>query len=173
MINKRSFGARVYEIAEDNGLEQTAVNRIINSYISLCRQDLLSGIEVRFFGLVTLVPDKKSSDYIATLAWYAKQVSEQVGYPYFTVLNVIKQYLSTSKRDLLEGKSVDIRSIVSLHPLYKNNELVKVYASISTSIKEDLLEINGDVTSARAHTCKLLKYDIARQLSESQEVLTE
>lgn len=172
MVNKRSFGARVYEIADDNGLEQTTVNRIINSYISLCRYDLLHGIEVRFFGLVTLVPDNKSSDFIATLAWYAKEVSKQVGYPYHTVLNVIKQYLGTSKRDLLEGKSIDIRSIVSLHPLYKDNELVKVHASISTSIKEDLQKLNGDVTSARAHTCKLLKYDIARQLNESQEAMT-
>lgn len=170
MQKKTSLGKRVYDIAGNNSIEQTMVNRIIGSYISTCREDLLNGHVINFFGLVSIVPDYVCSEFIGTTAWYAKKVSESTGIPYYTCRLVIKSYLDMLSNDLYENKPVDIRSIVSLHPITQDGVLCKIHAAISTSIKEDLVERNGVVTSARAHTCKLLKYKIASLPSETEVV---
>lgn len=160
MVRKTSLGRRVYCIAGDNNVEQTSVSRIINSYISICREDLLNGHVINFFGLVSVIPNYVTSEYTATMAWYAKKVSEKLSMPYHTCFEVIKNYIKSLTDDLMSGKPIDIRGIVSLHPVTENGVLCKIHASISTSIKEDLLVKNGVVTSARAHTCKLLKHNV-------------
>lgn len=166
-MQKRSFGTRVWIIADKYNIEQTQVNRIINSYVSYCRELILNGYEVTFLDLVTLVPDYLVSDDKMTLAYQCKKVAETCGFSYHTVFSIIKEYLEFIKEDLLSGKSVDIRSIVTLHPLYSEggNVVTKVHSSISLSIKRDLQLRNGDVSSVRAHTHKLLKY-IVRQGAE-------
>ena len=169
MIRKTSLGRRVYCLADDNNIEQTLVSKIINSYISICRQDLLEGHVINFLGLVSMIPDYITSNYTATMAWYAKKVSENLSIPYHTCLLVIKGYTQSMIDDLMSGKPIDIRSIVSLHPVTEDGVLCKVHASISTSIKEDLTIKNGVVTSVRAHTCKLLKhnvYNLAKNMEE-------
>ena len=56
-MRKRSFGTRVWIISDKYNIEQTQVHKIISSYISFCRELLLSGYEVTFFNLVTMIPD--------------------------------------------------------------------------------------------------------------------
>lgn len=169
-MRKRSFGTRVWIISDKYNIEQTQVHKIISSYISFCRELLLSGYEVTFFNLVTMIPDYIVSDFKSTFAYQCKKVSQICGVSYHTVYAIIKEYLSFLKEDLLSGNSIDIRGIVSLHPLCKDNVVVKVHSSISVSIKRDLKERNAHVSSVRAHTYKLLKHSIK---SNIQGVITE
>lgn len=159
-MHKRSFGTRVWIIADKYNIEQTQVHKIISSYISICREVLLSGYEVTFFNLVTMIPNPIYSEYKITLAYQCKLLANSIGIGHHTVYSIIKEYLSFLREDLLDGNSVDIRGIVSLHPLLRDGKVVKVHSSISTSIKRDLVLQNRDVSSVRAHTHKLLKHSI-------------
>lgn len=160
-MHKRSFGTRVWNIADKFNIEQTQVHKIISSYISYCRNLLLTGNEVTFFNLVTMTPNVIVSDYRTTLAYQCKQVSKLCGVSYHTVYIIVKDYLEYIREDILSGNSVDIRGIVTLHPLRDDSgTLTRVHSSISISIKRDLENLNGCVTSVRAHTHKLLKYSI-------------
>lgn len=169
-MHKRSFGTRVWIIADKYNIEQTQVHKIISSYISICREVLLSGYEVTFFNLVTMIPNPTYSEYKITLAYQCKLLASSIGIGYHTVYSIIKEYLSFLREDLLDGNSVDIRGIVSLHPLLRDDKVVKVHSSISTSIKRDLVSQNRDVSSVRAHTHKLLKHSIKMSGDFGQEV---
>ena len=171
-LRKRSFGTRVWIIADKYNIEQTQVHKIISSYISICRELLLSGNEVTFFNLVTMIPNPICSDYKTTLAYQCKMISKSINISYHTVYSIIKEYLSFLRDDLLVGKSVDIRGIVSLHPLLRDDKVVKVHSAISTSIKRDLELQNRGVSSIRAHTHKLLKRSIKLSSGFGQEVAT-
>ena len=170
---KRSLGTRVWIIADKYGIEQTKVHSIITSYISFCRDLLLSGNEVTFFNLVTMTPDYIVSDYRTTFAYQCKMVSESSGVSYYTVYSIVREYLDFLQEDIMSGNSVDIRGIVSLHPLCKDGVVVKVHSSISTSIKRDLSILNGDVSSIRAHTHNMLKHAIKSNINSNQEVIAE
>ena len=100
-------------------------------------------------------------------------LANSIGVGYHTVHSIIKEYLSFLREDLLDGNSIDIRGIVSLHPLLRDGKVVKVHSSISTSIKRDLSLQNRDVSSVRAHTHKLLKHSIKMSSDFGQEVLVE
>jgi len=160
MSDKRSFGARLYEVAENYNLNQSDVNRIVNEYITECRQDLFDGKEVRILGLVILVPNPMYSECGATLALYAKKIATKTGCPFHTVRGVVGEYIDILRNELYEGRNIDIRGLVSMHPLMRNGEIVKVHSILSTSIKGDLPYKSQYVTSVRAHTCKLLKHNM-------------
>lgn len=164
-MHKRSFGTRVWIIADKYNIEQKQVSKIINSYVYYCRELLLSGYEVTFLDLVTMTPNYLVSDERVTLAYQCKETSKMCGVSYHTVFSVVKEYLEFLKDDLLSGKAVDIRGIVTLHPLCieSGGSIEKVHSSISLSIKRDLAYRNAYVTSVRAHTHKLLKYVIHRE----------
>lgn len=170
-MHKRSFGTRVWIIADKYSIEQTQVHKIITSYIAYCRGLLLNGNEVTFLHLVTMTPDVISSDYRETLAYQCKKVSETCAVSYHTVFSIIKEYLLFLQEDLMDGNSVDLRGIVTLHPICQDGVVVKVHSAVSVSIKRDLGILNGDVSYVRAHTHKLLKHSIKMSSNLSQEVL--
>ena len=159
-MHKRSLGTRIYIIADNYNIEQVQVHKIISSYISVCRGLLLSGYEITFLNLVTLIPNVIVTDYKMTLAYQCKLVSDALSIGYHTVFAIIKEYLTFLREDLLNGNSVDIRGIVTLHPLLSDDKVVKIHSAISVSIKRDLELQSGYVTSIRAHTSKLLRYSV-------------
>lgn len=168
---KRSLGTRIWIIADKYNIEQVQVSNIIKAYVSFCREKLLEGYVVSFSDLVVLVPDNLISKYRMTLAYQCKQVSKICGKSYHTVFSIINEYLSFLREDVVErGNSVDIRGIVSIHPILRDDVIVKVHSSISCSIKRDLSERNGYVTHVRAHTHKLLKHSIKLSCAEGLEV---
>lgn len=171
-MHKRSFGTRVYIIADKYGIEQVQVHEIISSYIAMCRELLFKGYTVSFFNLVSLVPDYQVSDYSMTLAYQCKLLSQRLNRGYHTVFAIIKEYLDFLREDLLDGNDVTIRGLVTLHPIISNDKVVKVHSAISVSIKRDLFTENGQVTSVRAHTYKLLRYSIRLNSTSPEEVLT-
>jgi len=150
-MRKKSFGCRVYNVANDYNIEQTSVNKIINSYINRCRCDLLCGREVRFINLVSLIPEVMTTNEIKTTAFYAKEVAAETGFPYYTVLAVIKNYLKGLVQDVLGLRNVDIRRIVRIH-IVKRETKYSVHSAISASMKGAMVGGN----TVRVHTSKYL-----------------
>ena len=155
-MRKRSFLCQVFRVAKDFGIEQTSVNRIINSYISICRRDLLSGMEVRFLNLVSLIPSTLSTEEVKTTAFYAKEVAQGTNMPYHTALAVIKNYLDGLYQDIMLKNNVDIRRIVRIHVMRKGSKFT-VHSAVSASVKETLQGEN----SVRVHTSKYLMSMVA------------
>lgn len=155
--DKRILCSRVKEISVENNIASTVVNKIINSYIKLLRSELVSGRIIDVFGLVRVEPDYIVSDYIGTLSYYARIVSNDTSVSFYTVKKVIEGYIDSMRHDLIDGLSVSIRGIVSLHPISDGGKLVTVHSSISVSIKQDLLVADTGVTGARAFTSRHIR----------------
>ena len=146
---KTMLGIRVYNFANQYGIQKSTVHTIINSYIDYCKELLLKGIKVDFLGLCSLVPDYKVDSFNRTLAYDCKVL--------FVVIN---EYLMSIKDEVLSGKPASIRGIVTLKPIYVEDTLTKVHSSISLSFKKLIEERNTLVSSIRVHTSKILKFEV-------------
>lgn len=169
--SKRSLGSRVYMIAEELEIEQKLVSRVVNRYFSLCRDDVFNGKTVRVLGFVEVVPNIILSNYIDTSAMYCKRVSEIEGITYFTVKSVMRKYFDGCKEDLFNGKTVDFRSLATLHPIVNENGVVNIHSSLSVTINSELQNGMSVVTSARAHLCKVLKSELQRTRNGGDELI--
>jgi len=159
-MDKTSIAIKVYVIAEEYGVPRTIVKSIISSYIDYCKDLILHGERVDFVGLVSVVPDVQVETYNSTLAFECTKLADVLGIPYNTVFIIIREYINGLIDELLNGKSVEIRGIVTMKPYYENDKIGGIHASISTSIKKALSLINSPVSSVRVHTHKLLKYNL-------------
>ena len=157
---KTMLGIRVYNFANQYGIQKSTVHTIINSYIDYCKELLLKGIKVDFLGLCSLVPDYKVDSFNRTLAYDCKILSDILGLPTHTVFVVINEYLMSIKDEVLSGKPASIRGIVTLKPIYVEDTLTKVHSSISLSLKKLIEERNTLVSSIRVHTSKILKFEV-------------
>lgn len=154
---KLSLDSRRWRIADELNIEQTKVKLIIDRYVSLCREDLLNGHVVQIFGLVTLVPNVRVDDFVATTAWYSKVISRMETIPYYTVLQTIKWYIDSMQRTLLKGKDVTIPRLVGLYSLRTVNNTYKVRSQISETVSKEISMGCRCVTAVRVHTNKLFK----------------
>jgi hypothetical protein len=162
---KRPIFCRVYIIAEKYNVTQVMVHNIINSYIDYCKKQLYVGKEVQIFGLVTLVPDVVKDNYKTTLAYDCYQLAEQLGLPSHTVYVIIKEYINSLEEEILQGRNVEMRGLVALHPMTKDGVLSCIHSAISTTIKNELKTLNTPVSSVRVHTHKLLKYKLKESVA--------
>ena len=160
-LRKLSLESRRWRIADELNIEQCKVKAIIDRYIELCRENLLNGHVVQIFGLVTLVPDIKVDNFIATTAWYSKQISRLESVPFYTALQTVKGYLESMQETLLEGKDVTIPRLVGIYSLQTVDNTYKVRSQISDTISKEILDGCRCVTSVRVHTNKLFKEYVA------------
>jgi len=155
-MEKRSIGSRVYEISEGYNIEQTKVKEIIQEFIVYCVRRLSFGERVDFLGLVSFIPDIELCS-ATTLAFKCYDLADNLGLPRYTVFCVVQEYISSLRDELVKGNTIEIRGMVSMHPMLESGVVTKVHSRISTSIKANLLNYNTNVTSVRVHTHKLLK----------------
>ena len=163
MKNKIYLGTRVYNIANQYDISSTIVHRIIKEYIEYSKNLLLHGERIDFLGLLYIEPDVKFKKYNTTLGYICKQVSNKLQLPSHTVYVIIKEYLLSLKEGLFEGKTAEIRGIVTIHPIVIDGKITKIHSAISLSIKK-YLEDNKNNTiihSARVHTYKNLREEIS------------
>lgn len=165
---KLSMYSRRWRLAEKFNLEKTKVRTIIDTYIEMCREDLLSGHIVQIFGLVKLVPDNAVDDFVATTAWYSKRLAKDTSIPYNTILCVLKKYQEDMRDELLSGKNVTIPRLASLFALQKGDGYV-VHSRISETIHQEISQGSRDVTGVRAHSSKLLRQCISAIVREDEE----
>lgn len=160
MTDKNLIGVRTYKISNQLGIPQTTILAIINSYISVLKEEIMEGKEVRIFGLSNLVPSIEYRGCISTTALHAKKVATDTTFSYYTCLSVIKGYLDSIRDDLCNGINADVRGIVSLSVVRNENAPDSIYSNISVTIKEGLEQRGITDFTVRAHTSMCLKYKI-------------
>lgn len=164
MTEKTLYGDQVGRVATSLGVDKVMVKDIIDSYLYLCREDLIRGYAVKFFGLVRIVPTPCKGNS-GTTAYFSKIISSDDSIPYYTVFSVIKMFLKNLQEDAIEGKSVTLLRLVTLHPSKEG-----VRSACSVSLREETRYAVSDAESFRAFTCPLLKRKVVGR--RCQEELT-
>lgn len=160
MDNKICFALRVYNIAEKYDVNKVLVHEIISEYISFTKSTLLNGERIDFIGLLYIEPDITVKKYKSTLGYTCKLISDDLGLPTNTVYIIVKEYLLSLKEGLFQGKTAEIRGIVTIHPLMTDDKITNIHSAISTSIRRYINENDCVINSVRVHTYKSLKEEI-------------
>lgn len=163
MENKKmALSDRVYLLANKYDIEQNKVHTIITAYIDYCKNMLYKGYRVDMMGLVSLIPDREKTGLTTTLAYECRDIAQQLKLPNNTVYVIIQEYLDSLKEDVLKGKPIEIRGLLSVFPINDGEKVTKVHSVISSQMKEHLKEKTTDVSAIRIHTHKLLKYSVGQ-----------
>lgn len=157
MDDRTRIGIQVWIIADKYNISQTTVHTIINSYLSYCKELLVNGERVDFYGLVSIVPDTLSTNYNTTLAYNCSIIADRLGLPSYTVYRIMQAYIEDAIENIQNGVTVEMRGLVVCRPIYENRRVTKVHSNISQSLKNILASENTNVKSLRVHTYKVLR----------------
>ena len=163
MISKKLLAQRTYVIADSLKINQTVVNKVINTYSEVLKNEVFSGKSVNIFGLARIEASTDTSKYVSTLAYHAKMVAERCSTSYYTCLSILNKYLEDVRESVLNGENANIIGVVTFTPVVDLDGSYNLHANVSSSIKKDLeLKSSGDF-SVRVHTSKLLKSQSLRK----------
>ena len=165
-MEKTYLFRRVYALTDKYNIQYTTIHSIINMYIEYCKEELFRGRVVNITGLVSIVPDVITDYRRTTLAYEARVLARKLSLPPNTVYAVLQGYIDSLIEEVLSGKTVELRSLVSLHPVIEDGVVARVHSAISVPLKEKLETKDTVVTSFRAHTLKSLKYIVRSGSSE-------
>lgn len=157
MDDRTRIGIQVWIIADKYNISQTTVHTIINSYLTYCKELLVNGERVDFYGLVSIVPDTLSTNYSTTLAYNCSIIADRLGLPSYTVYRIMQAYIEDAIENIQNGVTVEMRGLVVCRPIYENRRVTKVHSNISQSLKNILASENTNVKSLRVHTYKVLR----------------
>lgn len=161
MEDRTRIGIQVWIIADKYNIPQITVHTIINSYLQYCKDLLVKGERVDFFGLVSVVPNVSNNSFSTTLAYNCEKVADLLALPQHTVYRIMQAYIDDAIESILNGVTVEIRSIVVCKPIYENGKVSKIHSNISQSLKNILVDSETNVSSLRVHTYKSLKDKIS------------
>ena len=157
MEDRTRIGIQVWIVADKYNIPQTTVHTIISSYLGYCKDLLVRGERVDFFGLVSIVPDVLTNRYASTLAYNSSVVGKQIGVPSHTVFRVMEAYIEDALENIKRGTTVEIRGLVVCKPIYEKGVVSKIHSNVSQSLKNILVGVNTPVSSVRVHTYKCLR----------------
>lgn len=157
MDDRTRIGIQVWIIADKYNISQTTVHTIINSYLAYCKELLINGERVDFYGLVSIVPDTLSTNYSTTLAYNCSIIADRLGLPSYTVYRIMQAYIEDAIENIQNGVTVEMRGLVVCKPIYENRRVTKVHSNISQSLKNILTSESTNVKSLRVHTYKVLR----------------
>lgn len=161
ILKKLPLAARVYTIANQYNVEQNKVHQIINSYITYCKDSLLSGHRVEIFGLITLMPNILVSDSNMTLAYECSKLDVCSTVSSYTVYCIVNEYINSLIEDVTNGKSVELRGLACINPIKDaDGNIISFHSSISALLKEKLINYDAGVSSIRVYTHRYLKHYI-------------
>lgn len=160
-MEKTPLFTRVWYIAKDLNIDQTAVSRILCAYINFCKEDLKSGKRVSLSDIVYIVPNQEIFSYKSTLSYICDLIARNNGFTYNTVLTVINAFFKAIKLDIFEGKSATVRGIVTIQPLKEGGKVTRIHSSVSQSLQSEMKEIGNSV---RVHTHLGLKRELRGNL---------
>lgn len=163
MEDRTRLGIQVWVIADKYNIPRVTVHSIISSYIAYCRDLLVKGERVDFFGLVSIVPDYIASRFSRTLAYNCSQVANSLSLPSHTVFRIMEAYIEDAIENVLNGVTVEIRGIVVCKPIYVDGRVSKIHSSISQSLRSILVNTSTNVTSMRVHTYKSLRDKLSQK----------
>ena len=162
MVERTRIGIQVWNIANQYNIPQTTVHEIISSYLGYCKDLLIKGERVDFFGLVSVVPNIITSEYSTTLAFECEKIANMLALPQNTVYVIINAYIEDAIQSVKDGIVVEIRGIVVVKPISENGKICKVHSAISQSLKKLLSDNNSIVSSLRVHTYKSLRETLCK-----------
>ena len=168
-IKKMPLNDRICLLAKKYNIEQTKVHSILTAFTDYCKEMLYNGYRVDLIGLASLIPDNERTGLTTTLAYECRDIAKQLSLPNHTVYVIVQEYLNSLIEDILKGRPIEIRGILSIVPINNGEKVIKVHSVISSQIKEHLKEKNTGVTSIRIHTHKLLKYNVGNSDYSLQE----
>lgn len=145
---------RIYTVAERLNIDKKLTDNIIRAYLQSCKDEILRGYTVNFCGLALIVPDVQSNDCKMTLAFRCRNIARSNAFSYYTVLQVVKEYMKTIEEDIFQARSANIYGLVTLRPLKQNGVVTRVHSTLSHRLQDYLCE-NGN--HARVHTNKSFK----------------
>lgn len=157
MEDRTRIGIQVWIVADKYNIPRVTVHNIISSYIEYCKELLVKGERVDFFGLVSIVPDVILNRYASTLALNSRVISKRIGVPSHTVFRVIEAYIEDAIESIQNGTTVEIRGLVVCKPIYENGVVSKIHSNVSQSLKNILVGDHTPVSSVRVHTYKCLR----------------
>lgn len=157
MDDRTRIGIQVWVIADKYNIPQTTVHTIINSYLSYCKDLLVQGERVDFFGLVSIVPNVINNNFSTTLAYNCEKIADMLALPQHTVYRIMEAYIEDAIESIQKGVTIEIRGIVVCKPIYENGKVSRIHSNISQSLKNILVSNDTNVTSLRVHTYKSLK----------------
>lgn len=155
--DKKLLAQRTYTISEQLNIHQTSVNKIINTYAEVLKEEIYQGKEVCIFGLASIVPTQEYTGYVSTLAYHAKKTANKCGSSYYTCLMVLNEYLDNVRESILNGENANIRGVVTFAVVKDTNGSYNIHSSVSSSVRRDLDFKSSGAFNVRVHTAKLLK----------------
>lgn len=161
MDDRTRIGIQVWVIADKYNIPQITVHTIINSYLSYCKDLLVQGERVDFFGLVSIVPNVINNNFSTTLAYNCEKIADMLALPQHTVYRIMEAYIEDAIESIQKGVTIEIRGIVVCKPIYENGKVTRIHSNISQSLKNILVSNDTNVTSLRVHTYKSLKDKLA------------
>ena len=161
MDDRTRIGIQVWVIADKYNIPQITVHTIINSYLSYCKDLLVQGERVDFFGLVSIVPNVINNNFSTTLAYNFEKIADMLALPQHTVYRIMEAYIEDAIESIQKGVTIEIRGIVVCKPIYENGKVTRIHSNISQSLKNILVSNDTNVTSLRVHTYKSLKDKLA------------
>lgn len=154
-MEKKTLSEKVYIFAKRYNITYVMVKKILCSYVSILEDEIIKGMEVRIYGLFSIVPTKRNTDFISTLAYHSKKVSEDTGITYTTCFTVLHDMIAVMKEDLLSDVGAEIRGVASLK-LVGYNGVTKINSRLSEHMK------NIAPCDIRIHTSKQLQLFVKR-----------
>ena len=160
MLDRTRINISVYEIAEEFHISRASVKSIIKSYFKYCKEQVLLGYRIDFFGLVSIVPesDEVMERFSTTLAYNCREVAQRTGVSEYVVYSIMKAYTDSAIESIKAGTIVELRGLVVITPICDSNgKIIKVRSSISQTIRGTLSDGNTSVKRIRVHTSRDLK----------------
>lgn len=161
MFDRVTTNEHIMRLVNQYNITQTAVGEIIDCYLRYCKDLLVTGNRVEFFGLATVIPDYEVSGYSTTLAYECDKIADVLHLPRHTVYAVVSSYIDNAVASVLSGSIVTLRGILTVKPIMDEfGEITRVHSNISNAMKLRLNEVDTKVTGFRVHTNKYLKKQI-------------
>ena len=136
---KFSLREQLEMLQDRTGLSYNKLELILVSYREHILDDIFKGRTFRFGYIATIyAPETRNlnNNFVYPLAYTAKLISKQINVPFYTVLQVLKDYTELAELKLRQGYSFNIIGILKLKPIRdpKTNLVDNISANLSRSI---------------------------------------
>lgn len=141
VVVKEIHTVHIYTVADELNVARTTVQSVLDEFVSVVRGLIKEGYEIKFEDLASIKPVISDKKCLPTMGYICKQISDNIGVPYFTSYSIVCSYLNAVREEILNGRSVDIRKLVSFHVIFTEGDQYKVNCCLSSTVRKDLQEL--------------------------------
>lgn len=155
-MKKQPMSEKILLLSKDLSLHKRDIQYIIWNYLELKQNEIFSGMRIKIGNIVEIEPYPIKNYSISSLAYTANILSDKISYSYTVIYTVLSCYLKMQEEIILQGRHIDFRGIVKIHPTIENNKIKNIHSSISVSLSSKIYN-SQKIDSARVHTSKYIK----------------